>query len=116
MCFCSTGAPQGTILAPFLFTLHTSDFRHNSESYHIQKYSDDTAIVACVSGGQKGDYRDTVEAFTDCSKKNTTKTKEFVVNVWRAKTLCQLVCIDREEKESVQIYKYLGWTANRDAV
>ena len=33
---CSTGAPQGTVLAPFLFALYTSDFRYNSESYHIQ--------------------------------------------------------------------------------
>lgn len=74
---CRTGAPQWTVLAPFLFTLHTSDFRHNSESYHIQKHSDDTAIVACVSGGQEGEYRDIVEAFTDCSEKNTTKTKEL---------------------------------------
>ena len=45
---CSTEAPQGTILAPFLFTIYTSDFRYNSESCHIQKYSDDTAVVACV--------------------------------------------------------------------
>ena len=48
---CSFGAPQGTVLAPFLFTLYTSDFRYSSESCHIQKYSDDTAVVACVRGG-----------------------------------------------------------------
>ena len=47
---CSTGAPQGTVLAPFLFTLYTLDLRYNSESCHIQKYFDDTAVVACVSG------------------------------------------------------------------
>ncbi|KAI3374495.1 hypothetical protein L3Q82_005977 [Scortum barcoo] len=40
----STGAPQGTVLAPLLFTLYTSDFCYNSELCHIQKYADDTAI------------------------------------------------------------------------
>ena len=42
---CSTGAPQGTVLSPVLFTLYTSDFTYNSESCHIQKFSDDSAIV-----------------------------------------------------------------------
>ncbi len=34
MVVCSTGAPQGTVLAPFLFTLYTSDFRYNSIQFN----------------------------------------------------------------------------------
>ena len=67
---CSTGAPQGTALPPFLFTLYTSDFRYNSESCHIQKYSDDTAVVACVRGGQEKEYRDLVVSFYGWTKNN----------------------------------------------
>jgi len=133
MCFwkleCSTGAPQGTVLAPFLFTLYTSDFRYNSKSCHIQKYSKDTAVVACVHGGQEKEYRDLVESFNgwtknNCLLLNTTKTKELMVDFRRSKTPCQSLCIDVGEIETVQTYKYLGvvldnkleWSANVEAV
>ncbi|KAJ8272962.1 hypothetical protein GJAV_G00095560 [Gymnothorax javanicus] len=125
----STGAPQGTVLAPFLFTLYTSDFKYNSESCHIQKYSDDTAMVACVRSGQEAEYRDRVEAFSDWRAKNslllnTTKTKEMVVDFRRSKPPCQPVCLRGETTEVVQNYRYLGvvldnkldWSANTDAL
>ena len=41
----STGAPQGTVFSPFLFSLYTSDFQRKSEFCHLQKYSDDSAVV-----------------------------------------------------------------------
>ncbi len=59
---CSTGAPQGTVLSPFLFTLYTSDFKHNTTHCHIQKFSDDTAIVGCVSEGNELEYRHLLSA------------------------------------------------------
>ena len=78
-------------MAPSLFALYTSDFRYNSESCHIQKYSDDTAVVACVHGGQEKEYRDLVESFNGWTKNNlkllnTTKTKDLVVDFRRSKT------------------------------
>ncbi|KAL6470652.1 hypothetical protein MHYP_G00217710 [Metynnis hypsauchen] len=123
----STGAPQGTVLSPFLFTLYTSDFQYNSETCHMQKFSDDTAIVACVRGGQEEEYKTLVEDFVDwCHKNNlllnTAKTKEMVVDFRRVRPPTQPISIEGVEVERVMIYKYLGlqlddrldWSAHAD--
>ncbi|KAI4876174.1 hypothetical protein NFI96_003939 [Prochilodus magdalenae] len=47
MVVCSMGAP------PFLFTLYTADFKYRSASCHLQKFSDDSAIVG--QGVQRAD-------------------------------------------------------------
>ena len=107
----------GYCLAPFLFTLYISDFRYNSESCHIEKYSNDTAVVACVCDGQETESRILVKSFNGW-------TKKLVVDLRRSKTPCQSVCIDGGEIETVQTCKYLGvgldnkleWSANKEAV
>ncbi|KAI4883525.1 hypothetical protein NFI96_005239 [Prochilodus magdalenae] len=112
----STGAPQGTVLSPFLFTLYTSDFRYNSETCHMQNFSDDTAIVVCVRGGQEAEYRNLVEDFVAWCHRNK------LVDFRRARPLTQLVFIEGVEVEMVRTYRYLGlhlderldWTANTD--
>ncbi|KAK3563902.1 hypothetical protein QTP86_004850 [Hemibagrus guttatus] len=49
MVVCNTGAPQGMVLAPFLFTVYTSDFMFSSASCHLQKFSDISAIVDLIT-------------------------------------------------------------------
>lgn len=59
----STGTPQGTVLAPLFFKLCTFDFHYNSELVHMQKFSEDTAVVGCIRGGDDKEYRRAIENF-----------------------------------------------------
>ncbi|KAI4902473.1 hypothetical protein NFI96_003095 [Prochilodus magdalenae] len=58
----STGAPQGLFSLQSCSPLYTSDFKYNSEFVcHMQKFSDDTAIVGCVRNVvRRGEYRSLV--------------------------------------------------------
>lgn len=40
-----TGAPQGTVLSPFLFNLYASDFQYNTESCSFQRFSDESVVI-----------------------------------------------------------------------
>ncbi|KAI4899267.1 hypothetical protein NFI96_008017 [Prochilodus magdalenae] len=125
----STGAPQGTVLSPVLFTLYTSDFKYNSELCHMQNFSDDTAIVGCVHNGQETEYRSLVEDFVEwCTtnhlKLNITKTNEMCIDFRRSRPTQQPISIKGVDVEVVRSYRYLGvhlderldWSVNTDTV
>ena len=124
-----TGAPQGTVLPPFLFTLYTTDFQHNSESCHLQKFSDDSAVVGCIREGEEGEYRTLVDGFVEWYEQNrlrlnVDKTREMVINFGRKKMPSQPLQIRGEVVVEVEDYKYLGvvidnrldWKSNTEAV
>ncbi|TWW61172.1 putative RNA-directed DNA polymerase from transposon BS [Takifugu flavidus] len=126
---CSTGAPQGTVLSPFLFTLYTSDFSHNSDSCHLQKFSDHTAIIGRVSEGNELEYREVITnvvAWCELNhlRINTSKTKEVVIDFSRKASHIAPVNIQGLDIEIVEEYKCLGvhlnnkldWTHNTDAL
>ena len=89
----------------------------SEESCHMQKFSDDTAIVGCIRDGQEREYRSLVEDFVQwCNINhlllNTAKTKEMVVDFRRPKRALLPVSIEGVNVEVVSTYKYLGynWT------
>ncbi|KAI3354462.1 hypothetical protein L3Q82_018977, partial [Scortum barcoo] len=104
---CSTGAPQGTVLAPFLFTLYTADFSYNTPSCHLQKFSDDSAVVGLITDGDDREYRGLIQDFdglplSACTGEHPGKT----------------------DIDTVKSYKYLGvhlndsldWSDNTNAL
>uniref|UniRef100_A0AAV2LFH5 Reverse transcriptase domain-containing protein n=1 Tax=Knipowitschia caucasica TaxID=637954 RepID=A0AAV2LFH5_KNICA len=85
---CSVGVPQGTVLALFLFTLYTVDFRHNTDGCVLQKFSDDSAIIGLSSEDDDTEYRGVIQDFVDWCQRNhllinAGKTKEMVVDFRR---------------------------------
>ncbi|TWW57195.1 hypothetical protein D4764_08G0011820 [Takifugu flavidus] len=79
---CSTGVPQGTVLAPLLFTLNTTD-SHSSSSCHLQNFSEDSAAVGLITDGDDMEYRELIQDLVDWSLRNNLqinagKTKELV--------------------------------------
>ncbi|KAI5098259.1 gastrula zinc finger protein XlCGF28.1-like [Silurus meridionalis] len=57
----STGAPQGCVLSPLLFTLLTHDCVAMHSSNHIVKFADDTTVVGLISKNDESAYREEVQ-------------------------------------------------------
>ncbi|KAI3363647.1 hypothetical protein L3Q82_001188 [Scortum barcoo] len=121
---------KGTVLAPFLFTLYTADFSYNTPSCHLQKFSDDSAVVGLITDGDDREYRGLIQDFADWClwnnlQINAGKTKELVVDFRRrSHSPPAPVSIQGTYIETVKSYKYLGghlndslvWTHNTDTL
>ncbi|KAL0174662.1 hypothetical protein M9458_030630, partial [Cirrhinus mrigala] len=84
----STGAPQGCVLSPQLFTLLTHDCTAKFSSNHIIKFADDTTVVGLISNNDETHYREEVAQLVEwCGANNlslnVSKTKEVVMDFRR---------------------------------
>ena len=110
----STGAPQGCVLSPFLFTMYTNSCRSVYSNNHYFKYADDTAVVGLLSDNET-DYRSDIDHFVswcvaNCLELNVVKTKELVIDFRSDVHHPTPVNINGQHIEIVHSYKYLGTT------
>lgn len=100
----STRAPQGTVLAPLPFSLHTTDFMHNTEMCHGQKLSDNTQRCNRGSyGGDKALVKDLLES------PESPEAQCKILNVFHAQSLNSALCIMWEGKGRERYIVGSGW-------
>ena len=83
MVYTNTGAPQGCVLSPILFTLYTSDLRCKGGMCSVVKYADDTSLTGFISQENETGYREEIDKSVNWCKENflvlnLQKTKEIV--------------------------------------
>ncbi|KAK1795573.1 hypothetical protein P4O66_001069 [Electrophorus voltai] len=125
----STGAPQGSVLSPLLFTLLTHDCAAMHSSNHIIKFADDMTVVGLINKDNESAYREEVRDLVSWCKVNNLylnvdKTKEMVVDFRRARQDHSPLAINGSSVEIVKNIKFLGvhiaenltWTLNTSSI
>ncbi|KAI3369658.1 hypothetical protein L3Q82_024504, partial [Scortum barcoo] len=126
----NTGAPQGCVLSPFLYSLFTHDCRPMYGSNSITKFADDITVIGLISDNDESHYRAEVEHLAAwCADNNlllnTSKTKELIVDFRKVKRETHdPIHINGMAVERVSSFKFLGthisenlsWTTNTSSL
>ena len=112
----NTGAPQGCVLSPILFTMYTNDCTMNNDKLKLLKFADDSAIIALMrSQADEILYDNYVGEFTSWCENhnlllNVSKTKELIIDFRIKKDPLLSIKIKDQDVTEVNSYKYLGVT------
>ncbi|KAK3508746.1 hypothetical protein QTP70_004225 [Hemibagrus guttatus] len=113
----STGAPQGCVLSPLLFSLYTKDCTSTDPSVKLMKFADDTTVIGLIH--DESAYRQEVEQPAAwCSlndlELNTLKTVEMIVDFRRNTPALHPLNIMNSTVPTVESFRFLGTTISQD--
>ncbi|KAI3354737.1 hypothetical protein L3Q82_004570 [Scortum barcoo] len=127
----NTGAPQGCVLSPLLYSLFTHDCvaTHSSNTIVI-KFADNTTVIGLITGDDETAYREEVRALTSWCQDNNlhlnvSKTKELIVDFRRRQREEHApLSINGTTVERVNSFRFLGvhisedltWTHHTDFI